>query len=138
MAEALRQVNSFQQSTRKLIQVQPLLKQSNRRKNENLSVERGNYLIASLFFPHVSRLSYFFFQLVPANDPLIFYRRIAEIADNHLVTSGLLVIETNESLGEETANLFRAHNFETTLHTDFKGKTRFAVGRKKTISEIVI
>ena len=67
VAEVPRQVNSFQQSMRRLTQAQPLLKQSNRRKNENLSVERGNYLIASLFFPHVSRLSYFFFQLVPAN-----------------------------------------------------------------------
>ena len=75
---------------------------------------------------------------VPDNDPLIFYRRIAEIADNHLVTSGLLVIETNESLGEETANLFRAHNFETTLHTDFKGKTRFAVGRRGQIKRQMI
>ena len=75
---------------------------------------------------------------VPDNDPLLFYRRIAEIADKHLVTSGLLVIEINESLGDETANLFRTHGFETTLHNDFKGKTRFAVGRKKTISEIVI
>ena len=75
---------------------------------------------------------------VPDNDPLLFYLRLAEIADKHLVTNGLLVVEINESLGEETAKLFRAHNFETTLHNDFKGKTRFAVGRRKTISEIVI
>ena len=67
---------------------------------------------------------------VPDNDPLLFYRRLAEIADKHLVTSGLLVVEINESLGEETAKLFRAHSFETTLHNDFKGKTRFAVGRR--------
>ncbi|MBR5029358.1 MAG: peptide chain release factor N(5)-glutamine methyltransferase [Bacteroidales bacterium] len=67
---------------------------------------------------------------VPDNDPLLFYRRLAEIADKHLVTSGLLVVEINESLGEETAKLFHAHGFETTLHNDFKGRTRFAVGRR--------
>lgn len=67
---------------------------------------------------------------VPDNDPLLFYRRLAEIADKHLVTSGLLVVEINESLGEETAKLFRAHRLETTLHNDFKGKTRFAVTGK--------
>lgn len=67
---------------------------------------------------------------VPDNDPLLFYRRIAEIAHKHLVTNGLLIVEINENLGEETAKLFRAKGFETSLHNDFKEKNRFVVGRK--------
>ena len=68
---------------------------------------------------------------VPDNDPLVFYRRIAEIAHKHLVTNGLLIVEINENLGEETAGLLRAKGFETSLHNDFKGKTRFAAGRRE-------
>lgn len=67
---------------------------------------------------------------VPDNDPLIFYRRIAEIADKHLVTNGLLIVEINENLGGEISGLFRAQGFEISLHNDFKEKTRFAVGRR--------
>lgn len=67
---------------------------------------------------------------VPNDDPLLFYRRIAEIAHKHLVTNGLLIVEINENLGEETAGLLRANGFETSLHNDFKGKTRFAAGRR--------
>ena len=69
---------------------------------------------------------------VPDNDPLLFYRRISEIAYKHLVTNGLLIAEINESLGEETAKLFHANGFETSLHNDFKEKTRFVMGRKLT------
>lgn len=68
---------------------------------------------------------------VPDNDPLLFYRRIAEIAHKHLVTNGLLIVEINENLGEETAGLLRTKGFETSLHNDFKGKTRFAAGRRE-------
>ena len=68
---------------------------------------------------------------VPDNDPLLFYHRIAEIAYKHLVTNGLLIVEINENLGEETAELFHVNGFETTLHNDFKEKVRFVVGRKE-------
>ena len=67
---------------------------------------------------------------VPDNDPLLFYRRIAEVAHKHLVPNGLLIAEINENLGEETAGLFRTNGFETSLHNDFKEKTRFVLGRK--------
>ena len=67
---------------------------------------------------------------VPDNDPLLFYRRIAEVAHKYLVPNGLLIVEINENLVEETAALFRANGFETSLHNDFKEKTRFVVGRE--------
>lgn len=61
---------------------------------------------------------------VPDSDPLLFYRAIADIAANHLAPDGILVLEINEQLGYETAALFASHGFATTLHSDFRSKTR--------------
>lgn len=61
---------------------------------------------------------------VPDSDPLLFYRAIADIAANHLAPNGILVLEINEQLGYETAALFASHGFATTLHSDFRSKTR--------------
>ncbi len=61
---------------------------------------------------------------VPDSDPLLFYRAIADIATNHLAPDGILVLEINEQLGYETAALFASHGFATTLHSDFRSKTR--------------
>ena len=43
---------------------------------------------------------------------------------NHLAPDGILVLEINEQLGYETAALFASHGFATTLHSDFRSKTR--------------
>lgn len=85
--------------------------------------------------PNVLDYEPLFALFVPYNDPLVFYRRIAQIARKHLVPNGLLIVEINENLGEETAGLLRANGFETTLHNDFKGKTRFVVGRRGSKSQ---
>ena len=61
---------------------------------------------------------------VPDSDPLLFYRAIADIAANHLAPDGILVLEINEQLGYETTALFASHVFATTLHSDFRSKTR--------------
>jgi release factor glutamine methyltransferase len=45
---------------------------------------------------------------VPDDDPLIFYRHIAEFATKHLRTGGKLYLEINEALGNETAALLQA------------------------------
>ena len=68
---------------------------------------------------------------VPDSDPLLFYRAIADIADKHLAHDGMIVLEINESLGQETAQLFESHGFETALHSDFRGKTRMLTARHK-------
>lgn len=62
---------------------------------------------------------------VPDDDPLRFYKAIAAIAKEHLATDGLLVVEINEDLAEETAALFRACGFSPTIHDDFRGKHRW-------------
>ena len=68
---------------------------------------------------------------VPDSDPLLFYRAIADIAANHLAPDGILVLEINEQLGYETAALFASHGFATTLHSDFRSKTRMLTATKE-------
>lgn len=68
---------------------------------------------------------------VPDSDPLLFYRAIADIAANHLAPDGILVLEINEQLGYETDALFASHGFATTLHSDFRGKTRMLTATKR-------
>ncbi len=68
---------------------------------------------------------------VPDSDPLLFYRAIADIAANHLAPDGILVLEINEQLGYETTALFASHVFATTLHSDFRSKTRMLTATKK-------
>lgn len=62
---------------------------------------------------------------VPDDDPLRFYKAIAAIAKEHLSTDGLLVVEINEALADETAALFCTQGFSPTIHDDFRGKHRW-------------
>lgn len=63
---------------------------------------------------------------VEDNDPLIFYLAIARFAFQTLKEDGLVVVEINESLGEETAEVFRQTGFsETEVLKDLHQKNRF-------------
>ncbi len=62
---------------------------------------------------------------VPDDDPLRFYHAIASIAQQHLSAEGVLVVEINESLAEETCALLRDNGLYPTLHIDFRGKARW-------------
>lgn len=61
---------------------------------------------------------------VPDDDPLLFYRVIADIAGKHLEHKGCIVLEINGQLGVETEELFKNCDFKTKIHNDFQGKTR--------------
>jgi release factor glutamine methyltransferase len=61
---------------------------------------------------------------VPDNDPLIFYRAIAEFGKTHLKSGGSIYTEIHESLGETTTALFRAKGFEAEIKKDMQGKER--------------
>ena len=69
---------------------------------------------------------------VPDDDPLLFYRAIAQYAATHLREGGLLVLEINEHLGEETCSLLRGLGFSTTLQKDFRDKDRSIIATKTT------
>ena len=62
---------------------------------------------------------------VPQNDPLIFYKAIADFAVKHLSNNGLLFFEINENFGEETVELLSNKGFiNTELRQDMSGRDR--------------
>ena len=62
---------------------------------------------------------------VPDDDPLLFYRRLAELGRALLCSGGVLCVEINEALGPETAALFEAFGLEDVrVLPDLFGKAR--------------
>lgn len=62
---------------------------------------------------------------VPDNDPLLFYRRIAQLALTLLQPGGHLYFEINERFGAETVSMLRNLGFsDVSLRADFFGKDR--------------
>lgn len=62
---------------------------------------------------------------VPNNDPLVFYKAIADFAIKHSDTNGFLYLEINENLGEETVQLLKQMGFKNIeLRKDLGGKDR--------------
>ncbi len=62
---------------------------------------------------------------VPDNDPLIFYKAIADFTLKHSDTNGSLYLEINENLGEETVQLLKHMGFKNIeLRKDLSGKDR--------------
>lgn len=70
---------------------------------------------------------------VPDNDPLVFYRAIAEFGKTNLNMNGSIYTEIHESLGAATAELFREAGYSTELKKDMHGKDRMmrAVGSRE-------
>jgi release factor glutamine methyltransferase len=62
---------------------------------------------------------------VPEDDPLIFYKAIADFAVANLAKGGLLFLEINESLGKETVELLESKGFTNVeLRQDMSGRNR--------------
>lgn len=65
------------------------------------------------------------------NDPLIYYKRISELALKKLNSSGRLYFEINEKMGEESKNLLESIGFENViLKQDINRKNRILYGSK--------
>ena len=63
---------------------------------------------------------------VPDSDPFVFYRAVADRAAELLGPDGMGIVEINEALGEETADVFRARGFaKTEVVQDLYEKDRF-------------
>ena len=63
---------------------------------------------------------------VPDNDALLFYKRIAFLAEKLLKTKGFIALEINEALAAETAAVFSAAGFKNIeTNQDFRDKARF-------------
>lgn len=61
---------------------------------------------------------------VPDQDPLVFYRAIADFGNTHLNPGGAIYAEIHEALGAETAALFREYGYTAEIKKDMQGKDR--------------
>ena len=61
---------------------------------------------------------------VPDNDHLIFYKKIAAFAENHLTTNGKILLEVHEDFAGETAAIFLTEKFTVAIKKDMQGKDR--------------
>jgi release factor glutamine methyltransferase len=62
---------------------------------------------------------------VPEDDPLIFYKSIADFALKTLNPKGVLFFEINESLGKETVEMLKGKGFKSVeLRQDMSGRDR--------------
>jgi release factor glutamine methyltransferase len=69
---------------------------------------------------------------VPDDDPLIYYRSIAEKASDALKSGGLLAVEINEKFGEQVSELFVAKEFgDVMVIKDLFEKDRVVKGMKR-------
>ncbi|MEL6390273.1 MAG: peptide chain release factor N(5)-glutamine methyltransferase [Bacteroidota bacterium] len=62
--------------------------------------------------------------LFALEDPLIFYRSIIAFSEDHLHDNGLIYVEINQYLSEETAHLFIDAGFRIDLREDMQGNPR--------------
>lgn len=68
---------------------------------------------------------------VSDEDPLKYYRAIAEIAGIYLRDKGLLLVELNEALGKETADLMKHYGFDDVhIKQDIHSKDRLLIARR--------
>ncbi|MBA3705453.1 MAG: peptide chain release factor N(5)-glutamine methyltransferase [Bacteroidetes bacterium] len=66
---------------------------------------------------------------VPDNDPLLFYKVIADFAINHLKPNGKLYLEINQAYGEKTKQMLESKGFKNVvLLTDLSNKNRILRG----------
>ena len=61
---------------------------------------------------------------VPDEDPLLFYRKIAAFARNHLSRKGAVYLEINEALGKEVCALYETEGYTVVLKKDVAGRDR--------------
>jgi release factor glutamine methyltransferase len=61
---------------------------------------------------------------VPDEDPLLFYRAIAEKGKRLLRQKGMILVEINEQLGTETEQLFQRLGYSSAILKDMNGKDR--------------
>ncbi|MBU4537936.1 MAG: peptide chain release factor N(5)-glutamine methyltransferase [Weeksellaceae bacterium] len=66
----------------------------------------------------------------PTSNALIFYEKIAEDCKIHLSEKGMVFLEINQKLGEETKDLFSEVLSEVHLVKDLSGNDRFVFGKK--------
>lgn len=69
--------------------------------------------------------------LVPADNPLLFYKKIITIAEQQLKIGGKLYLEINQYLYNETMQLFTGKSFDAQIKKDMYGNWRFIIATRK-------
>jgi release factor glutamine methyltransferase len=68
---------------------------------------------------------------VEDSDPLLFYKKIIDFSDTHLIKNGSIYFEINENMGNEIYNLLESKNFNSIeLRKDLYGKDRMVRAKK--------
>lgn len=87
-------------------------------------MDKEKALMRSNVLEHEPHLALF----VPDDDPLLFYRAVADWANVLLKPEGFGMVEINEALGPETADVFRSAGFSSvTIIKDLAEKDRFVM-----------
>jgi len=69
---------------------------------------------------------------VPKDDPLVFYKAIADLAVKNLIANGLLFFEINENFGKEIVALLTEKGFnKIVLKKDISGRDRMVMALLK-------
>ena len=68
---------------------------------------------------------------VDDNDPLIFYKKITQLAHQSLADDGMLFFEINQYLGNETQEMMQPYFKNITLQTDFMSNNRMMKAQNK-------
>ena len=84
-------------------------------------MDKEKVLMRANVLDHEPHLALF----VPDEDPLLFYRALARHSLRLLAENGVGMVEINEALGEETADVFRAAGFSAEVVKDLSDKDRF-------------
>ena len=84
-------------------------------------MDKEKVLMRANVLEHEPHLALF----VPDEDPLLFYRALARHSLRLLAENGVGMVEINEALGEETADVFRAAGFSAEVVKDLSDKDRF-------------
>ena len=61
---------------------------------------------------------------VPENDPLIFYKAIADFGKEKLTKRGMIYMEIHEDIGKVVSKLFQSNGYSTEIKKDMQGKER--------------
>lgn len=68
---------------------------------------------------------------VPEEDPLLFYREVADLGEQHLTSGGFIYYEVNEFRAHSTVALLEERGYtEVEIRKDLQGKDRMVVCRK--------
>lgn len=84
-------------------------------------------LMRSNVLDHEPHLALF----VPDNDPLLFYRAVARWTDALLAPGGFGIVEINEALGQETAQIYTDNYDSVEVVSDLSDRHRFVKFNKK-------